>query len=318
MTAGARVPRIVVLDGHTANPGDLSWEPLAALGDLAVHPRSAPDETQARAEGAEILLTNKTLLPASVFEALPDLRCVSVLATGTNVVDLAAARERGVTVCNVPAYSTDSVAQTVFALILHHAQQVATHAEAVRGGAWAACPDFSFTLTPLVELRGRTLGVIGLGHIGSRVAGIGEAFGMRVLGRSRSRPEHSLETIFRESDFLSLHCPLTDETRHMVNAETLGWMKPSAVLVNTGRGPLVDEEALAQALREGRIAGAGLDVLSEEPPPADHCLVDAPNCVITPHCAWASRAARERLLDVTFDNIRSYLAGAPQNVVGLP
>lgn len=312
MTSSSK--HIVVLDGHTANPGDLSWAPFEALGRLTVHPRSAPNEVLDRALDAEILLTNKSLVPAAVIEQLPNLECIGVLATGTNIVDIAAAASRGIPVCNVPAYSTDSVAQLVFAHLLNHCHHVAAHAASVRSGEWQACPDFAYWQHPLIELKGLTLGIIGLGAIGQRVATIGEAFGMRVLGRSRSKPENSLETILRESDVVSLHCPLTDETHHLINAETLQWMKPSAYLINTGRGPLIDEAALAAALTAGQIAGAGLDVLSTEPP-VDSPLIQAPNASITPHHAWATFAARQRLLDIMADNLKSFLTGRPQNLV---
>jgi len=306
---------IVILDAYTGNPGDLSWEDLAELGSLTVHERSTPEQVAERCAGAQVVLTNKSLLPAEVIGALPELRYIGVMATGTNVVDLAAASNRGIPVCNVPAYSTDSVAQMVFAHVLHFTQQVAAHDAAVKNGDWVACPDFAFTLAPLTELRGKKLGVIGTGRIGSQVAAVGRAFGMEVLGYSRSKPDHSIDEIFAQSDVLTLHCPLTDETHHLVNAERLATMKPTAFLVNTGRGPLVDEAALAHALNTGVIAGAGLDVLSSEPPSADNPLLSAKNCSITPHNAWATFSARERLVTTSIDNVRAFLAGSPVNVV---
>jgi len=306
---------IVILDAYTGNPGDLSWDGLAELGSLTVHERSPHEQVAGRCAGAQVVLTNKSQLPAEVIVALPELQYIGVMATGTNVVDLAAASERGIPVCNVPAYSTDSVAQMVFAHILNFTQQVAAHDSAVKNGDWVSCPDFAFTLSPLAELRGKKLGVIGTGRIGSQVAEVGRAFGMEVLGYSRSKPEHAIDDIFAQSDYLTLHCPLTDETRHLVNAERLATMKPNAFVVNTGRGPLVDEAALAHALNTGMIAGAGLDVLSAEPPEADNPLLAANNCSITPHNAWATFAARERLVNTSIDNVRAFLAGSPVNVV---
>jgi len=306
---------IVILDAYTGNPGDLSWDGLAELGSLTVHERSAPEQVAERCAGAQVVLTNKSQLPAEVIAALPELQYIGVMATGTNVVDLAAAAERGIPVCNVPAYSTDSVAQMVFAHILNFTQQVAAHDAAVKNGDWVSCPDFAFTLSPLAELRGKKLGVIGTGRIGSQVAEVGRAFGMEVLGYSRSKPDHAIDDIFAQSDYLTLHCPLTEETRHLVNAERLATMKSTAFVVNTGRGPLVDEAALAHALNTGVIAGAGLDVLSSEPPTADNPLLAAKNCSITPHNAWATFAARERLVNTSIDNVRAFLAGSPVNVV---
>lgn len=306
---------IVILDAYTGNPGDLSWDGLAELGSLTVHERSTPEQVAERCAGAQVVLTNKSQLPAEIIQSLPELQYIGVMATGTNVVDLAAASERGIPVCNVPAYSTDSVAQMVFAHILNFTQQVAAHDAAVKNGDWVACPDFAFTLSPLAELRGKKLGVIGTGRIGSQVAEVGRAFGMEVLGYSRSKPDHSIDEIFATSDYLTLHCPLTDETRHLVNAERLASMKPSAFVVNTGRGPLVDEAALAHALNTGVIAGAGLDVLSSEPPEADNPLLAAKNCSITPHNAWATFAARERLVTTCVENVRAFLDGSPVNVV---
>ncbi len=314
---------IVILDGFTTNPGDCSWDAVASQGKLAVFDRTDPAEVVARAAGAAIVLTNKTPLTAETLAALPDVRLISVLATGVNVVDLDAARARGITVCNVPCYSTPHVAQTVFALLLELTNRPAEHAAAVRAGDWSACPDFCFWRGELVELAGRTLGLVGYGAIAQAVAGIGRAFGMRVLASRRSAATAEegvtftdIDTLFRESDVLSLHCPLTPETAGLVNAARLATMKPTAYVINTARGGVIVEQDLAAALNEGRIAGAGLDVLSVEPPPADNPLLTAKNCLITPHIAWASRASRERLIAATAENIRSFLAGTPQNVVG--
>lgn len=316
--------RIVVLDGFTMNPGDLEWQALAALGALEVYERTPAELVVPRARGADVVLTNKTALGAAALAALPELRFVGVLATGYNVVDLAAARARGVAVSNVPAYSTRSVQQMAFALLLELTQKCGAHDRAVKEGAWARCEDFMFQFGPLTELDGLTFGVLGFGTIGRAVAQTALSFGMRVLAASRSRPAPlpegvewtgDVDALFRRSDVLSLHCPLTPQTERVVCARTLALMRPSALLINTGRGGLVDEAALAAALCEGRLAGAGVDVLSTEPPNPDNPLLKAPNCVITPHCAWATRAARQRLLDVTVANVRAFQAGRPINVV---
>lgn len=316
-------PRIVVLDGHTLNPGDLCWDAIASLGDLEVHARTHPGELPERAAGATALLTNKVVLDRGVITTLPALRYIGVTATGVNVVDLGAASDHGVVVTNVPAYSTDSVAQLTFALLFELTHRVGHHAEAVRQGRWSASPDFSFSDFPLVELAGGTFGIVGYGSIGRAVARMAQALGMTVLAHTRSAPGTGnaniafvpLKALFERSDVVSLHCPLTPETHHLVNAERLGWMKRTALLLNTGRGPLVDEPALADALRTGAIAGAGLDVLGAEPPPGDHPLLRAPNCLITPHLAWATVAARRRLMQTTADNLRAFLAGRAVNVV---
>ncbi|MBM3866912.1 MAG: D-2-hydroxyacid dehydrogenase [Verrucomicrobia bacterium] len=308
-------PRLVVLDGHTLNPGDLSWAALEALGDCTIYAHTPPADVIARAAGAAVVLTNKTPLPAAAFAALPDLRYVGLLATGYNVVDVAAARARGIPVANVPLYGTASVAQHTFALLLELTQHVGRHTAGVRAGRWAASRDFCYWETPLLELASLTFGVVGAGRIGSAVARIAEAFGMRVLTARRAGGRAELEGVLRAADVVSLHCPLTGDTRHLINATTLGWMKPGAFLLNTSRGPLIDEAALAAALQAGRIAGAGLDVLSVEPPPADHPLFTAPNCLITPHHAWATRAARGRLMATAVANVAAFLAGRPENVV---
>jgi glycerate dehydrogenase len=316
--------KIVVLDGYTLNPGDLSWEELEVLGDCRIHDRTPAEQTAARAWEADLVLTNKTVLDGAVLSALPRLRYIGVLATGYNVVDVATARARGITVTNVPDYSTRSVTQLTFALLLELAHQVGTHSEGVRQGRWCRSPDFSYWQTPLVELAGLTLGVVGFGRIGRGVAQAAAAFGMSVLAytpRPPSPPPTGLEfvgldALFRRSDVVSLHCPLTPETRHLVNAERLALLRPTAFVVNTGRGPLVDEGALADALNASRLAGAALDVLSTEPPAATNPLLTARNCLITPHIGWATKAARIRLLRIAIDNVRGHLEGRPQNVVG--
>ncbi len=307
--------RIVVLDGHTLNPGDLSWEPLAQLAALIVHARTASADIVARARAAEIVLTNKVPLSADTLAQLPNLRFIGVLATGHNIVDGAAARVRDIPVCNIPAYGTTSVAQHVFALLLELTQRTGHHAHTVRDGRWARSADWCYWDGALVELAGLNLGIVGAGRIGRAVGKIGEAFGMRVRYATRSTGRADLEAVLRGSDVVSLHCPLTPETKQMFNATTLAVMKPTSFLINTGRGALIDEAALAAAVRTGRIAGAGLDVLSVERPLSDNPLLDAPNCVITPHLAWATEAARRRLMQVAVENIRAWITGQPQNVV---
>ncbi len=316
--------KIVVLDGYAANPGDLDWSPLSALGELIVHDRTPAALTLERAAGAQAVLTNKVVLGAQELAALPELRYIGVLATGYNVVDVNVARERGLVVANVPAYSTPSVAQHVFALLLELTRGAGRHAALVRQGRWSSSPNFAFWEGDQVELAGLTFGIVGFGAIGRAVARIAGAFGMRVLVHTRTPdqvewPEISfvgLDELFTSADIVSLHCPLTEETRGLVNAGRLATMKPTAYLLNTGRGPLVDEAALAVALHAGQIAGAGLDVLAQEPPPADNPLLSAPNCVITPHLAWATKASRQRLLDVAVANVRAFVEGNPQNRVG--
>lgn len=319
------MPRLVILDGHTLNPGDLSWDPLKALGDCVIYDRTPAAEVVARAQGAELVLTNKTPVSAAAMEELPSLRYIGVLATGFNIVDAQAARSRGIAVSNVPAYGTASVAQMTFGLILELALQVGHHASTVRKGRWSQCPDFCYWDHPLVELHGQTLGIVGLGRIGAAVAKLGQAFGMKVIASS-SKPDRpaqegiefvELDALFSGADVLSLHCPLTPGTQGLVNERRLALMKPTAFLINTSRGPLIDETALARALTEGRLAGAGLDVLSVEPPPGGNPLLTAPRCLVTPHIAWASRSARSRLMAVAVENARSFLAGCPVNVVNL-
>lgn len=313
--------RIVILDGYTCNPGDLSWDGIAAQGELQIYDRTPEGETLQRAAGADVLITNKTELPRTVLQALPDLRYVGLLSTGTNVVDLTAAAELGITVTNIPAYSTPSVAQTVFCLLLELTNRTGLHDRAVHEGAWANSADFCFTLSPLTELAGLTMGIVGFGQIGRAVARIAAAFGMRVLFYKRTPVQApdaeyvALERLWRESDVISLHCPLTALTKHLIQEKTIAQMKPGAILINTGRGGLVDEAAVAQALNAGRLGGLGTDVLGEEPPQADNPLLRAKNCVITPHIAWASQAARRRLIAIAAGNLRAFLAGSPQNVV---
>jgi glycerate dehydrogenase len=314
--------RIVVLDGFALNPGDLSWDRLHALGDCTVYDRSTPAETRERARDAELALTNKTPLDRATIAALPQLAYIGVLATGYNVVDVAAASERGIVVANVPIYGTSSVAQMAFAHLLHLTQNVAGHAAAVREGRWTASVDWCFWDTPQLELDGLTMGIVGLGRIGTATARLAQAFGMQVIAYTRSATialagveRVELDELFAQSDVVSLHCPLTPETERLVNRARLALMKPSAFLINTSRGPLVDETALAEALNAGRLAGAGLDVLALEPPTADNPLLSARNCHVTPHIAWATRAARARLLDMAIDNVAAFLAGALAHVV---
>ncbi|PLX86330.1 MAG: glycerate dehydrogenase [Desulfuromonas sp.] len=318
---------IVVLDGHTLNPGDLSWESLEELGRLTVYPRTAPNQVRERANGAQMLLTNKVILDRELILELPDLKYIGVLATGVNVVDVEAARQRGIPVTNVPGYSTPSVAQTVFALLLELAQHVAHHGHLVRLGHWCEAEDFSFWDRPLVELSGLTMGIVGFGRIGQRVARIASSFGMTVLVHT-SHPEKRrdaglgeevrfvpLEELLGTSDVVSLHCPLTPQTERMIDSERIALMKKSAFLINTGRGPLIDEADLAEALKAGRLAGAGLDVLSQEPPPRENPLLALTNCFITPHQAWATKASRQRLMAEVAANVKAFQEGAPRNVV---
>lgn len=314
--------KIVVLDGCTLNPGDLCWSALQALGPCTIHDRTAPGQVVARCADAEIVITNKALLPREVIAALPKLRFIGVTATGFNVVDVVAARERGIPVSNVPLYGTRAVAQFTIALLLELCHHVGAHADTVRAGDWAKSSDWCYARYPLVELDGLTFGVVGWGRIGQATADIARAMGMKIIAASRSPkpPEDGVEfvdtdTLFRRADVVSLHCPLTPETKGLVNAGRLALMKPAAFLLNTSRGPLLDDAAVAAALNSGRLAGAGLDVLSTEPPKADNPLLTAKNCLITPHQAWAAKAARARLMEATVENVKSFLAGGPQNVV---
>lgn len=316
--------KIVVLDGYAANPGDLCWDELKTLGECDIYDRTAPQEVLARAKDAEVLLTNKTVLSREHIEALPALKYIGVLATGYNIVDVDAARQRGVVVTNIPAYSTDSVAQMVFAHLLNIAQQVQHHSEEVHRGRWTKSPDFCFWDTPLIELRDKKLGIVGLGNTGQQTARIALGFSMKVMTYT-SKPAtqlpaeilkaDSLDQLFAECDVVSLHCPLNASTQSLVDARRLALMKPTAILINTARGPLVDEQALADALNEGRIYAAGLDVLSTEPPRADNPLLTARRCYITPHIAWASTAARERLMHIMLENLRAWMKGETINCV---
>lgn len=314
---------IVVLDGHTLNPGDLSWAALKQIGACQIHDRTPPELVVERARPAEIVLTNKTVLTREVILALPQLKYIGVLATGYNVVDIAAAKERGIPVTNVPGYSTLSVAQLTFALLLELAHHVGHHAQTVRESRWVRSADFCYWDSPLVELDGLILGVIGFGKIGRAVAKLAEAFGMKVLVHNRSKPADlpphfdlvSLDELLSRSDVVSLHCPLTAENKQFINASRLAQMKPSAFLLNTSRGPLLDEQAVADALNARKIAGAGLDVLSIEPPKPDNPLLTAKNCFVTPHIAWATRAARSRLMNIAVENISAFLSGNPRHVV---
>ena len=315
--------KIVILDGFAANPGDISWEGLKALGECTIYDRTAPEEVLERSAGAEVILTNKVIINADHMAALPELKYIGVLATGYNVVDTAAAKERGIIVTNIPAYSTASVAQMVFAHILNISQQVQRHSEEVHKGRWTNSKDFCFWDTPLMELRDKKIGLVGLGNTGYTTARVAIGFGMQVYAlTSKSHfqlpPEikkMDLDQLFSECDIVSLHCPLTPETHELVNARRLAMMKPNAILINTGRGPLINEQDLADALNNGTIYAAGVDVLSQEPPRADNPLLSARNCYITPHIAWASTAARERLMQIMLENIKAYQDGKPVNVV---
>ncbi|MGA2617209.1 MAG: D-2-hydroxyacid dehydrogenase [Thermoguttaceae bacterium] len=318
--------RIVVLDGYTLNPGDLSWQPLEALGQVTVYDRTAAADVLTRVAGAEILLTNKTVLGRETIEQLPKLRYIGVLATGCNVVDIEAAGRRGVVVANVPDYGTASVAQMTIAHLLNLTQHVGHHARTVAEGRWSRSADWCYWDFPLGELEGLVMGIVGLGRIGQAVARLAEAFGMRVVGHDPQSAVAAaegirrveLDEIFALADVVSLHCPLTPQTERLVDARRLAMMKPTALVINTSRGALVDESALAAALSAGRIAGAGLDVLGLEPPRPDNPLLRARNCYITPHVAWATHAARQRLLHAAIDNVRAFLSGRPVNVVPAP
>lgn len=315
--------QIVLLDGYASNPGDLTWEPLKEMGEVTVYDRTQPSEVVERAHDAEIIVTNKVTLTRQTLEQLPNLRLICVLATGYNTIDILAARDLGITVCNVPAYSTDSVAQMVFAQILNMTNRVAHYARQTREGRWSAAPDFCYWDLPVSELAGKTLGIVGLGHIGAKVASIAREFGMDIFAftskNSIDLPDYiqktTLEGLFGVSDILTLHCPLTPDTHELINARTLARMKRGALLVNTGRGPLVNEADVAEALASGQLGGYGADVMCSEPPAADNPLFAQPNAFITPHIAWASVEARQRLLNATFDNIRAFQDGHPRNVV---
>lgn len=315
--------KIVVLDGYTMNPGDLGWDELLSLGECIIYDRTPRELVLERARDAEIILTNKVVLDRSVIESLTRLRYIGVLATGYNVVDLSAAKEKGIIVTNVPDYSTMSVAQLTFALLLELTHNVARHSESVKCGEWTKSADFCYWKTPLIELNGLTMGIIGYGKIGRAVAKIAQSFGMKVVAYSPGlkRAEEKdvefaeLDDVFKTADVVSLHCPLTPKTEKIVNKSTLDLMKPSAFLLNTARGGLVDEQALASALNSNKIAGAAVDVLSTEPPSADNPLLSAKNIIITPHIGWATKSARQRLMKIVVENIRAFLSGNPKNVV---
>jgi glycerate dehydrogenase len=316
--------KITVLDGYCLNPGDLSWDGLRDIGEVESFDRTMVDEVVRRAAGATIVLTNKTPIPDYALRQLPELKYIGVLATGYNIVDVAAARQQGIVVTNIPTYGTASVAQFVFALLLEMCHNVKLHSDAVRAGDWSRQADWSFWKTPLMELAGKTMGIIGFGRIGRQTGRIADAMGMRVLANDTYQgdpPDYpdfrfaSVEEVLREADVVSLHSPLLPETQGMINARTLALMKPTAFLINTSRGPLVVDRDLADALNAGRLAGAGLDVLSVEPPLAHNPLLSARNCLVTPHIAWATREARTRLMDAAIGNVAAFLAGKPQNVV---
>lgn len=314
--------KIVILDAYAANPGDLSWDEFAALGDLTVYDRTAQEDAAARIGDAEVVFINKVRLTDEIFAACPNLKLVSILATGYNIVDLAAAKRRGITVCNVPGYSTRAVVQMTFALLLEICQQVGLHSGAVHTGRWQTCPDFCFWDRPLIELDGKTMGIVGYGAIGSAVGTVAQALGMKLLVTARHEkpvPEGarfvSLPELLAQSDVVSLHCPQTAENARMIDAGALAQMKDGAILINTARGGLLDEQAVADALRSGKLLAAGMDVVSAEPIRADNPLLTAPNCFLTPHIAWAPLETRRRLQAISAENLRAFLAGKPQNVV---
>ncbi|MDP3469150.1 MAG: D-2-hydroxyacid dehydrogenase [Daejeonella sp.] len=316
--------KLVVLDGYTLNPGDLTWEGIKQFGNLEVHDRTPESLIVERCQGAEIIFTNKTPLRESVLSQLPDLKYIGVLATGYNVVDVDYAKTRGIAVANVPGYGTASVVQMTFALLLELCQHVQSHSDSVRQGDWAASPDFCYWNYPLIELEGKTIGIIGFGSIGQKVADIATAFGMNILGYSRTKSDQShrknfkwaeLNQLLKESDVVSVHCPLFPDTQGIINKDTLKLMKPSAFFLNTSRGPLMVDQDLADALNKGIIAGAGIDVLSVEPPSADNPLFKAKNCLITPHIAWATKEARSRLMGIAEKNLSSFLNQKPVNIV---
>jgi glycerate dehydrogenase len=316
--------KIVVLDGYTLNPGDLSWDNLKALGDVVIYDRTSPDRILERSNNAEILFTNKTPLTEEILNALPSLKYIGVLATGYNVVDIETAKRRGIVVTNVPSYSTFSVAQLTFALLLELCLHVQQHSDSVLSGKWASSIDFSFRDFPLIELAGKTIGIIGFGSIGQSVADIAAAFGMKVISFSKTKTDQShrenfkwvtINELFQEADVVTVHCPLVPETKGLVSIAYLKKMKKSAFLLNTSRGPVVIENDLAYALNNDLIAGAGIDVLSLEPPAADNPLLKAKNCIITPHIAWATKEARIRLMDIAVNNLTRFLGDTPVNVV---
>ncbi len=315
--------KIVILDGHAVNPGDLSWDCFRAFGDVTVYERTDPAQTAQRLQGAEIVMTNKTPITAELLDACPTIQLICVLATGYNVVDCAACRERGIPVCNVPDYGTAAVAQFTFSLLLELCNRVGLHSDAVHNAEWTNCPDFCFWKTPQMELAGKTLGIIGFGRIGRAVGRIAKAMGMEVIAYNRSRhPEGEaigryvdLDTILMESDIISLHCPLTAENAGLINKESITKMKDGAILLNTARGGLLNEQDVTDALRSGKLKAAAVDVVSYEPIKKDNPLLTAPNCIITPHMAWAPIESRQRILDCTVSSIQAFLNGSPINTV---
>lgn len=315
--------KIVVVDGRTLNPGDLSWEPLEALGTCDIYDRSDPEELLQRSHGAQVIVTNKVALDKETIYRLPDLKYIGVTATGYNIIDLSATQEKNIVVTNVPVYGTNSVAQMVFALLLELTQHVGHHDHTVHNGKWTTCDNFCYWDFPMIELADLTMGIVGFGRIGRAVARLAQAFGMKVLAYDAYPIDNvdpgtqvvDLDTLLSKSDAVSLHCPLTSETQEFINVDRLKSMKSTAFLVNTSRGPLVHEADLANALNSGRIAGAGLDVLSTEPPQPDNPLLTAKNCIITPHIAWATRSARQRLLTTSIENVKAFIDGHPTHVV---
>ncbi|MCD7796157.1 MAG: D-2-hydroxyacid dehydrogenase [Clostridiales bacterium] len=317
--------KIINLEGYAVNPGDLSWDGIEKLGDYTVYDRTAPKDIIKRAKGAEAIIVNKSIITKDILEALsPELKYIGLQSTGYNVIDCEAASKLGITVCNIPAYSTNAVAQHVFAFILYITNKIAVHSQSVKDGDWCSCPDFCYWVSPLAELDGKTIGIIGFGSIGRKVAEIAEAFKMKVLvytprikelGTLKATKFTDLDTLLKNSDFVTCHCPLTKETEKLINEDSLSKMKKSAVLINTSRGPIVDEIALAEALNNDDIAVAGLDVLETEPALPDNPLITAKNCFITPHIAWASRETRARLITILEDNLKAFINGKPQNVV---
>lgn len=318
--------KIIVIDGYTLNPGDLSWDPLREYGELTLYDRTAytTEAIAERCSGAVAVLTNKTPFTKETLARLPELKYIGVTATGYNMIDITAAKEQGIAVTNVPGYGTPSVVQMTFALLLELTLRVQRHSDAVMEGNWSRCPDFSFWDYPLVELSGKTMGIIGMGHIGGKVADIAAAFGMSVIGNSRTQTDQSHRSGFRwvtmpellaQSDVVSIHCPLFPETRDLINKSSLAMMKSTAFLLNTSRGPIIVEQHLADALNEGRLAGAGLDVLSTEPPPIDNPLFTARNCIITPHISWATKEARARLMSASLANFTAWHSGRPTNLL---
>lgn len=315
--------KIVILDGYTENPGDISWEGFEKLGELTVYDRTPADEIISRIGDSEIVITNKTPLSAITFDACTQIKYVGVLATGYDVVDIAAAREKGISVCNIPTYGTTAVAQFVFALLLELCHHVGAHSDAVKTGRWTSCPDFCFWDYPLIELKGKTMGIIGFGRIGQNTAQIAKSLGMNVLAVDEYPNDAgreiatyvTLDELLENADVISLHCPLFPSTQGIINKESIAKMKPGVMIINTSRGPLIVEKDLKEALESGRVSGAAVDVVSSEPIKADNVLLGAKNCIITPHIAWAPKESRSRLMDIAVENLQLFLQGTPRNVV---